>query len=386
MQELKFTLETVTPLFLAGAEPRQGAELRPPSFRGALRYWLRATLGGMIGDGDLAQLHCLENQVFGAADEQEGASAVRLLLHPFHHVSPQPYQRSRSPSGKDYLYWSMVASGSPERNNYQPAKQFIPAGATFELILRTRPGLQDAESKLEAAVVALWLLVQLGGIGSRSRRTAGSLYTHPQTALGLDFALNATTPQQAAEQLRQGLQTIRRTKFRTLQKRAPHVPSSFDVLHPSTAKIWVLGTWRSADEAIEAVGAKLRDFRNRREPDHQNVGRWLRGSSIPTVQRAAFGLPLVYRYSSGLSGTVQAQAGQDQIDRRASPLWLKISKTTQGKFFAVATLFNARFLPERAKLSARTQGQPPTIDPPDDYSIIENWLNQFAEKAEVSYE
>jgi CRISPR-associated protein Cmr1 len=386
MQELKFTLETVTPLFLAGADPRQRAELRPPSFRGALRYWLRAVLGGIIGDSDLTELHHLENQIFGAANEQEGASAVKLHLRSLNQVSPLPYRRSSSPSGRDYLYWSMVESGRSDRGNYQPPKQFFPTGATFELILRTRPGLRDAESKLEAAVVALWLLVQLGGIGSRSRRTAGSLFTRPQMAFGLDFALNATTPQQAAEQLGQGLQTIRSTKFLTLQKRAPHAPSFFDVLHPTTAKIWVLGMWQSANEAIEAVGAKLRDFRNRREPDYQNVSRWLTGATIPTVQRAAFGLPLVYRYSSGISGTVQAKAGQDGIDRRASPLWLKISKTTQGKFFAVATLFNARFLPERAKLSITRQRESPDIDPPGDYSIIENWLDQFKQKAEVSYE
>lgn len=50
---LTVTLETVTPLFLGAAEPRGGAELRAPSFRGALRYWPRALVGGAIGDNDL---------------------------------------------------------------------------------------------------------------------------------------------------------------------------------------------------------------------------------------------------------------------------------------------------------------------------------------------
>lgn len=35
-------LETVTPLFLGGAEARGEPELRPPAFRGATWYWLRA--------------------------------------------------------------------------------------------------------------------------------------------------------------------------------------------------------------------------------------------------------------------------------------------------------------------------------------------------------
>lgn len=80
MHELKYTLETVSLLFLAGANPRQEAKLRPLIFRGALRSWWHAALDGMIGDSDLAQLHPLENQLFSAAGGQEGASAIRLLL------------------------------------------------------------------------------------------------------------------------------------------------------------------------------------------------------------------------------------------------------------------------------------------------------------------
>lgn len=41
MPSITFELETVTPLFLAGADQTE-AELRPPAFRGALRYWFRA--------------------------------------------------------------------------------------------------------------------------------------------------------------------------------------------------------------------------------------------------------------------------------------------------------------------------------------------------------
>ena len=48
MQEVTFTLQTITPLFLAGAE-QDSAELRAPSFRGAMRYWLRALVGSKYG-------------------------------------------------------------------------------------------------------------------------------------------------------------------------------------------------------------------------------------------------------------------------------------------------------------------------------------------------
>lgn len=49
-RELKATLEIVTPLFLGGANPRGAPELRAASVRGVLRFWLRALLGGVLGD------------------------------------------------------------------------------------------------------------------------------------------------------------------------------------------------------------------------------------------------------------------------------------------------------------------------------------------------
>jgi CRISPR type III-B/RAMP module RAMP protein Cmr1 len=47
-RELKVTLETVTPMFMAGIDPNT-PELRPPSILGPLRYWLRAAVGGSGG-------------------------------------------------------------------------------------------------------------------------------------------------------------------------------------------------------------------------------------------------------------------------------------------------------------------------------------------------
>ncbi|MCD6363255.1 MAG: type III-B CRISPR module RAMP protein Cmr1, partial [Synergistetes bacterium] len=48
MHKVSLEVETVTPLFIAGADQRNiGNEgLRPPSLRGLLRWWFRAALGG----------------------------------------------------------------------------------------------------------------------------------------------------------------------------------------------------------------------------------------------------------------------------------------------------------------------------------------------------
>ncbi|WP_124398070.1 type III-B CRISPR module RAMP protein Cmr1 [Thermaurantimonas aggregans] len=44
MKTITFTCETITPMFLSGADQRV-PELRPPSIKGALRFWWRAMNG-----------------------------------------------------------------------------------------------------------------------------------------------------------------------------------------------------------------------------------------------------------------------------------------------------------------------------------------------------
>jgi len=390
MKEFRLKLETVTPLFLAGADPRGTPELRPPAFRGALRYWLRAALGGALGDDGtgLERVRAAEAAVFGSAGESDGgASAVTVRVHG-EMPPPRRYERGRSgrdpatgrqmPSGTDYLFWSMAESGSPERGNYQAARQYWPPGITFELELLARPGAADGDEALRRAAAALWLLVHLGGIGARSRRAAGSLSAVGSVeGAALSFGLQGRTVSEVARELGEGLGRVR-ALFGPLGQRSPSVPPEFDLLHPRSCRVWVLGLWPSSERAVEQIGAAMRDFRGRCEPDHRNVARWLNGGEIPTVERAAFGLPLPFRYSSGPSGVVQ---GPGDLDRRASPLWLKLSRAPGG-CVGVATLFKSRFLPEGAGLSARGQRAPA----PTGYALLERLIaERFTGAQEVHY-
>ena len=394
---IDITLETVTPLFLGGAEPRGKPELRSPSFRGALRYWLRAALGGVLGDDEKA-VRCAEASVFGSTEEEwGGASAVIIQVsHPT--LTPQEFRKQpaqtiikygrqlKQPTGRDYLYWPMAQF----RN--LPARYFIPPNTSFTLTLRVRPGVPDWESKLYQAMGALWLLVQLGGVGSRSRRTAGSLVvSEPEQFSNLSFALKGSTPRDIAAELGEGLKRIRTTLERVYKAEPPKFQgphAAFDVLHPQVCKIWVLGLWASWEKAVESIGAAFRDFRTYREPDHTEVERWLNGESISTVERAVFGLPLPFRYQNGPSGTVQGrtQPAGEEITRRASPLWLKVSKTKGEQFAGIATLFLSAFLPEKAELYAQG-GQGPALPPPKDYSLILKFVGEkFPKAVEVKYD
>ncbi len=218
MAQMIIPLQTVTPLFLAGADPRGAPELRPPAFRGAMRYWLRAALGGVIGDQNLDELRKRESAVFGtAADEGGSASAVNVRLTYGELPKPQKYEKSKAikaiekfgkpvkqPMGEDYLYWSMAETG--KGSNHQDAKSFYPPPAQFEIVLGTRPSLRDSQPPLENAMASLWLLTHLGGIGSRSRRTAGSFIAlQAPTWNGPAFELKASNAKEASLFIGQGL-------------------------------------------------------------------------------------------------------------------------------------------------------------------------------------
>lgn len=150
MQSVTVEVKTVTPLFLGGADPRGQPELRPPAFRGAMRYWYRAVLGGVIGDRDLKSLRKLEQEVFG--DTECGSPfSIQIQQVPLK-TERKPILPHKTPSG---------------------IRMAFSEGQQFRVILRTS---RPVDPLVWVNVcMAFNLAVGLGGLGLRSRRGAGSL-------------------------------------------------------------------------------------------------------------------------------------------------------------------------------------------------------------------
>lgn len=149
MTELKVQLETVTPLFLAGADPRGQPELRAASVRGALRFWLRALLGGVLGDNNLQALRRAESAVFGSTDTGASAVVVRLMGN----GQGQAFRPLPHSTSKIFTF------------------QGVPPNKVLTLTLAPRPPHCTIP---EAACGALLLFLLFGGLGKRSRRGFGS--------------------------------------------------------------------------------------------------------------------------------------------------------------------------------------------------------------------
>ncbi|MCL6507486.1 MAG: hypothetical protein K6T59_10695, partial [Bryobacteraceae bacterium] len=222
----------------------------------------------------------------------------------------------------------------------------------------------------------------LGGIGSRSRRGGGSVQvTNVQGQLpsGVpDLQVRAQSPQQLRDELTNGLRQLR-TLISTGSPRATiSATPNFDVLHPNTCRIVVLNrTWNTVEQTLDEVGQRFRTFRDRRQPDYQNVKNVVSGTSptLQSVERAAFGLPIVFYYRSlgGQQGTLQGGIH----DRRASPLLMRVVRLANGQHTMVMTVFKAALLEGGEGLSLRRRGGAPIAGNVPGLGILDAFLGDL---------
>ena len=308
-------------MFLAGAVPSAAPELRPPSFRGALRYWYRALLGAR-GISDTDELRAAEARVFGCTDR---ASALQLrILGPgsSSYKCPSSYSYPDalpSHSGLRYL-WHFVDAGDNNRPWFHPSTHFD--------ILLTGIPRRDVSPRqaLAEATRALWLLAYLGGVGARSRRFAGSfgvkIADAPSEVSVPPFYGGSIRPDQLSDQLRSFVEAAREN-------------SPGELAHLGQARLWHAPYDDTCSTIVNSVGKEYKQFR----------------STKTAGQRVGFGLPI-----EGVEVKRSKQDGTDDVTRRASPVWMQVVQNEKGNYDAVFTFFENEFL--RGTESVTIDGQP----------------------------
>ncbi len=382
LREVHLTCDLITPLFMSGADPRGAPELRPPGIRGALRYWLRA-LTGAAGEDAMKRY---EGVLFGTAgDEKEGgagAIGLRTLVlsaantQGFSELAKKGVSEEKKKASKDtktsgagYLWFA--ARGTTK----EPERQAIVPPFQFRLTLNCSRS-KHPEQDLKQALAVVWLLSRLGGIGARSRRCAGALQVSELSASimpdALKLPVQAKTPEKLRNEIQGGIAEAR-TIFGIAQ--ASSLPTTFDILHKDTCRIFVLDhTFEEYSKAIESISGIFQEFRSKRQRDYDAVKSAMRsGKNLSdTVKRAAFGLPVPFYFRSlGRNSKLQASRGNEKIDRRSSPLWMRVVRLANNKYTIVFTWFKSQFLPSDAQLILTEKGKSDLRAPalPDDCLI-----------------
>jgi CRISPR-associated protein Cmr1 len=369
-----FKIETVTPLFVGGSNPREQPEIRAASFRGALRFWLRALLGGVLGDRP-DKIFQYESQVFGSTDHTSPV-VVRVSHQNLPSICYSELTQSRA--GIAYLFFGARQTRS------EPERKAIASDSKFSCTFHLRAGAQNPKA-LRAVAAALWLLTNLGGLGMRARRGGGGLrvvstdWSDPSLP---SLIFQARTPEQLQSALKHGLHRLREWAVEAFEgSLSPtfETQPAFDVLHPGWCSIAVVN--REFDDwkgALDAFGQTMQRFRSRYEPDYTNVKAVLQsGNRLKPVQRAAFGLPIVFYFGS-LNGERATLEGEEH-ERRASPLLVRVTKLANGKCVLVLTRFRSPLLPAGERLQLRHRNRQIRTDQPND-TLLEDFLSHLNQK------
>ena len=191
MEELRLTVEFLTPTFLGGAD--QNAELRAAPFKNLLRQWWRVAVGSRYATPET--LLAAEGDLFGSVlDENEAStSRVRLALTPveasfllsekgiFFGKTPHPEVKGGM-AVENALY---LGFGPITLKN---SKRYIAPGSKANLLLSF-----PREEKVHM-VDLLHYIDAFGTIGSRSRNGWGSLSLSGEGFARKDVRSFATAP------------------------------------------------------------------------------------------------------------------------------------------------------------------------------------------------
>lgn len=367
---LSATLELVSPAYAGGADVAKTNGLRPATLKALLRFWWRAMFPGMAP----SNLYRIEEGVFGSTRVGQGVRVVPAGPIAAAAETPRPYTLNNKPP-LFYLAYGTQASRD------QLARQRTRAGTTFSYRFCAPSGL--AARVWESFQRALWLLGAFGGFGTRSRRGFGSLRI--SVALpGLPDLTACATRASLAQALGEGLATLFPARSTAVPQHTAFTTRSRVIVGPEKR------TWEAA--LIEA-GWPFYELRRLLGTtfDHGVLGEpvgmdFLRvttyglsdGRPSPPTNKAtlgaAFGLPQNYQYpgvAPRWKPSIEASLG-DALARRASPLFIRVSKLATGRFVPVALWLPSLFLPDSYEVCFKDGRSTWPLLQPDDCSI--GWL------------
>jgi len=420
METIEATFRIVTPMFLGGADPEQASDgIRPPSVKGALRFWWRALNWGRFrgesGADDssalraLRALHAEEGRLFGLAADPSGGGGQGCFSM---RVANQSAIGSIPIASVGHKY--MLGQGLVRPNGTYLRQAICEGSFTVKLVFsRSR-----ADDRLQITK-ALMALGTLGGLGSRSRRGLGSIAL--ESISGLAFAVPIPSTYSQYPRLLEwlGLPVICTLPVFSAFSTFTRVDVSsvgtdaWALLDNAGVEMMRFRGWGYNDgNGVHRVAGAISEKNFR--PDHDFILLAVQGVPPTTMpQRAIFGLPHNYFFKSEFrklmdEKTLELQAqpnpqSPEQINReakqwasarakaeiapankgqtrRASPILVHAHRFPDQSAAIVQTFMPAVFLPNsnRVKISARRlPGEEALVAKQENWESILQYLNRF---------
>jgi len=355
MEEVSLEVETVTPLFIAGADQRNiGNEgLRPPSLRGLMRWWFRALAGNYAGN-DIVSLKRAEDEIFGSTTSKSKVSLITSGENEPTQITKECKSWNEAivwSNWVDYFFFSCLDKRKDRRRNIIKvnSKPFYPEKSKFEITMF------GEESKLRIYLSSFWALVHLGGIGFRARRGGGCLKIRSVKGdtSGLNFICKG--PDQLEQFLKDNIKIALKLVGGLFEHKHTNLSSlpEYAVLNPSHSALFIKRIngrdWKSALDEIGRwyIGKKrgrkftggfrmgLADSAFSHEIKDANMNGYLKSDK---ERRPYLGLPVTY-------ATYRATLKEENFDRRASQLIFGVYEIN-GNYIPRILIFRSIFLPD----------------------------------------
>jgi CRISPR-associated protein Cmr1 len=352
MYVLNLTVENITPIFMYGSDGIT-PELRPSEFKGMMRFWWRA----IRACDDIDKLRREEAEIFGGSGKEERKSKIILRIKPqpendnigynFINAVENNHNRqniSLNNKGIAYLLYSAL------RKNY------IKENFNFQIEVQSYD-----ENAFKNAVASLWLSINLGGFGLRSRRGAGNIIVKNTkgNTCELEFIVNTNNedPKEFVKYLRNNIDNC--SKIINGQK-IKNFSSTYSNL--SFSRIIISkNTFQDYKEALNDIGEKYANFRNENKDKIFDI--------------AAFGMPIIHNKGRKIVSR--------SSERRSSPIIIKLIKTNDSYRWMVLRLSgeltkenNVITLKEKIKKEGKTYWEIKNSRKVY-FNIIDEWWNKL---------
>ncbi len=356
--------ELITPLFGGGVEPGLAdpvTTIRATEIRGNLRFWWRATRGGQFG-GDLKVMKKTEDELWGAA------SSGNTTLPSQVSVQAVPTNRGRkfiakTDRGEEVGVFDLKSPFGYAAFPLRDRRQHVIEGVKFVLNIRYPSA---AKTGVEAA---LWAWEIFGGIGGRTRRGFG--------AINLLSVNGKPQPLPNASQVHQLITQQIATHLAAGE--LPDLPCI-----PKDSRDLVITNQRAdAIEVWKYLIKRLREFRQKRnqgtQPNRPGRSQWPEPDAIRRITkraaarhrqplsqldvfpRAAFGLPIVFKFKDDTQGdpnVVTLEGADDRAKRLASPLILRPLACANNQAVGLAMILDTRCVPPSGLMINGASGNP----------------------------
>ncbi len=164
MEKIVFECESVTPMFMYGADGKT-PELRPASVKGVMRFWWRAINGNL----PLNELRDREGEIFGNTEKKS-----KVIIYPINITKTEDFKISTTPHyKKGYCSNNDNSKGCYFKgNSCMKANQRVGKLYTFVITIDIKSNKYMNKEQLKNMFI---VVTTLGGFGQRSRRGFGSI-------------------------------------------------------------------------------------------------------------------------------------------------------------------------------------------------------------------